>query len=132
MPLFDLTGRVAVVVGGTSGIGRALALGLAMAGADVVATGRRRDLVATAAAQEIAALGRGTATVAARRCQRGVADALRDACVKELGGVDILVAAAGVTKRVPTLQMREDEWSPHHRDQSHGSDARLPDFRRPR
>ncbi len=43
--LFDLSGRTAVVVGGTSGIGRALALGLADAGADVVATGRRADAV---------------------------------------------------------------------------------------
>jgi NAD(P)-dependent dehydrogenase (short-subunit alcohol dehydrogenase family) len=110
LPLFDLTGRVAVVVGGTSGIGRALALGLAMAGADVVATGRRRDLVETAAA-EIAALGRRTATVCTDVADTASLTALRDACVKELGGVDILVAAAGVTKRVPTLQMREDEWN---------------------
>lgn len=43
--LFDLTDRIAVVVGGSSGIGRALALGLAEAGADVIATARRADLV---------------------------------------------------------------------------------------
>jgi NAD(P)-dependent dehydrogenase (short-subunit alcohol dehydrogenase family) len=55
--LFDLSGRVAVVVGGTSGIGRAIALGLANAGADVVATGRRRDMVEQAAAA-ITAKGR--------------------------------------------------------------------------
>ena len=55
--LFDLQGQTAVVVGGTSGIGRALALGLAEAGADVVATGRRADLVA-GAASAIEALGR--------------------------------------------------------------------------
>jgi NAD(P)-dependent dehydrogenase (short-subunit alcohol dehydrogenase family) len=45
MNLFDLSGRTAVVVGGTSGIGRTLALGLADAGADVIATGRRQQLV---------------------------------------------------------------------------------------
>jgi NAD(P)-dependent dehydrogenase (short-subunit alcohol dehydrogenase family) len=110
LPLFDLTGRVAVVVGGTSGIGRALALGLAMAGADVVATGRRRDLVETAAT-EITALGRRTVTMCADAGDAASLSALRDSCLKELGGIDILVAAAGVTKRVPTLQMTGDEWS---------------------
>ncbi len=110
LPLFDLTGRVAVVVGGTSGIGRALALGLAMAGADVVATGRRRDLVATAA-QEIAALGRRTVEMAADVDDAASLIELRDACLRELGTVDILVAAAGVTKRVPTLQMRDEDWA---------------------
>jgi NAD(P)-dependent dehydrogenase (short-subunit alcohol dehydrogenase family) len=110
LPLFDLNGRVAVVVGGTSGIGRALALGLAMAGADVVATGRRRDLAETAAA-EITALGRRTLAICSDVADAASLTSLRDACVKELGGVDILVAAAGVTKRVPTLQMDADEWS---------------------
>ena len=110
LPLFYLTGRVAVVVGGTSGIGRALALGLAMAGADVVATGRRRDLVGTAA-QEIAALGRRTVEMAADVDNAASLSALRDACLRELGRVDILVAAAGITKRVPTLQMRDEDWA---------------------
>ena len=62
MNLFDLSGRVAVVVGGTSGIGRALALGLADAGADVVATGRREAHVEDVAA-EIESRGRRTLRV---------------------------------------------------------------------
>jgi NAD(P)-dependent dehydrogenase (short-subunit alcohol dehydrogenase family) len=109
LPLFDLNGRVAVVVGGTSGIGRAIALGLAMAGADVVATGRRRDLVETAAA-DIRALGRRTLALAADVADLASLGALRDACDKELGGADILVAAAGTTKRTPTLQLGAAEW----------------------
>jgi NAD(P)-dependent dehydrogenase (short-subunit alcohol dehydrogenase family) len=109
LPLFDLNGRVAVVVGGTSGIGRAIALGLAMAGADVVATGRRRDLVETAA-QEITALGRRTLSVAADVANPESLRELRGACDRELGGVDVLVAAAGTTKRTPTLQLGADEW----------------------
>ena len=107
--LFDLTGRVAVVVGGTSGIGRAIGLGLADAGADVVATGRRRDMV-EAVARDIAARGRRTMTMCADVGDVASMTALRDACVRELGSIDILVAAAGVTKRVPSLEMTEADW----------------------
>ena len=107
--LFDLCGRLAVVVGGTSGIGRGLALGLARSGADVVSTGRRQSHV-DVVADEIAALGRRTL-----RQTSDVADAdslarLRDACLAAFGAVDIVVAAAGITKRVPTLEMSDADW----------------------
>jgi NAD(P)-dependent dehydrogenase (short-subunit alcohol dehydrogenase family) len=107
--LFDLSRRVAVVVGGTSGIGRTIALGLACAGADVVATGRRDTLVADVA-KEIEACGRRTLR---QTCDVGDAQSLaslRDRCLGELGGVDILVCAAGVTARMPTLEMTDVEW----------------------
>jgi NAD(P)-dependent dehydrogenase (short-subunit alcohol dehydrogenase family) len=107
--LFDLTGRVAVVVGGTSGIGRAIGLGLAEAGADVVATGRRRELV-DAVGGEIRAFGRRTLSMCADVADAASMAALRDACVRELGGIDIVVAAAGTTRRVPTLNMIEADW----------------------
>ena len=107
--LFDLTGRVAVVVGGTSGIGRAIALGLADAGADVVATGRRREMVEAVAA-DIVGRGRRTVSMCADVGDVATLTALRDACLRELGGIDILVAAAGVTKRVPTLEMADADW----------------------
>ena len=107
--LFDLTGRVAVVVGGTSGIGREIALGLADAGADVVATGRRRDLV-DAVAAEVTRRGRRTISMSADVTDAASLIALRDACLRDFGGIDILVAAAGVTKRVPTLEMADADW----------------------
>jgi NAD(P)-dependent dehydrogenase (short-subunit alcohol dehydrogenase family) len=107
--LFDLTGRVAVVVGGTSGIGRALALGLADAGADVVATGRRHDLVVSAAA-EIEAKGRRSLRLECDVVDTQSLERLRDACLSSLGAVDILIAAAGTIKRTPTLQVSDEEW----------------------
>jgi len=107
--LFDLSGRVAVVGGGTSGIGRAIALGLADAGADVVATGRRRDMVGAVAA-EVTRRGRRTISMSADVGDVASLTALRDACLRDLGGIDILVAAAGVTKRVPTLEMADADW----------------------
>lgn len=108
-PALDLTGRTAVVIGGTSGIGRALAHGLAEAGADVVATSRRAELVA-AAATEIEALGRRSLRIVSDVGDRGSLEALRDASVAEFGKVDILLNCAGRTRRTPTLGLDEDEW----------------------
>ena len=105
----DLSGRVAVVIGGTSGIGRAIAHGLAEAGSDVVCSSRREEQV-DAAAAEIEGFGRRTI-----RCTSDVADrdslrTLLDESVAALGKVDILVNCAGITKRTPTLDLSDDEW----------------------
>jgi len=107
--LFDLGGRVAVIVGGTSGIGRALALGLAGAGADVVATGRRQSHV-DAVAAEIEAKGRRSLRHTTDVTDSASLARLRDACLTTFGAVDIVVAAAGVTKRLPTVEMSDDDW----------------------
>jgi NAD(P)-dependent dehydrogenase (short-subunit alcohol dehydrogenase family) len=109
MRLFDLSGRTAVVVGGTSGIGRTLALGLADAGADVVATGRRIELVKNVAV-EIEKRGRRTLSIAADVSDIGSLERLRDECLEAFGKVDILLAVAGMTKKSPTLEMDEADW----------------------
>ncbi len=108
--LFDLTGRVAVVMGGTSGIGRAIALGLARAGADVVATGRREPLV-NEVAGEIEGIGKKSLRIPVDAGSRASIDSLRDAVRNELGRVDILVNAAGQTFRKPTADIAESEWN---------------------
>jgi NAD(P)-dependent dehydrogenase (short-subunit alcohol dehydrogenase family) len=110
MSLFDLSGRVAVVVGGTSGIGRALALGLADAGADVVATGRREAHV-TEVAAEIESRGRRTLRVPSDVGDTASLERLREACVAEFGKVDVLLCVAGTTKKVATLDMDEADWT---------------------
>jgi len=107
---FDLNGRTAVVVGGTTGIGRAIALGLADAGADVVASGRRQSAV-DEAADLIERRGRRTLRVAADVGDAASLGALRDAVMAAFTHVDVVVAAAGITKRVPTLEMAESDWS---------------------
>jgi NAD(P)-dependent dehydrogenase (short-subunit alcohol dehydrogenase family) len=108
--LFDLTGRVAVVVGGTSGIGRALALGLADAGADVIATGRRGSHVA-AVAGEIEARGRRSLRETVDVADRTSLERLAERTLAVLGGIDIVIAAAGTTRRVPTLEMNDADWT---------------------
>ncbi|MBK8303723.1 MAG: glucose 1-dehydrogenase [Pyrinomonadaceae bacterium] len=106
----DLTGRVAVVVGGTSGIGRAIAHGMADAGADVVCTSRRAEQVDVASA-EIEAKGRRTIRVASDVSDRGSLENLLGECVTAFGKVDILVNSAGRTKREPTLDLDDDTWN---------------------
>jgi NAD(P)-dependent dehydrogenase (short-subunit alcohol dehydrogenase family) len=106
----DLSGRVAVVMGGTSGLGRAVAIGLAEQGADVVPTGRRVEHIETVCA-EIRALGRKAMEHVADVGDRRSIDTLRDAVLGEFGHVDILVNAAGFTFRSPTATMPEDKWS---------------------
>ncbi len=105
----DLTGKVAVVVGGTSGLGRAIGLGFAQAGADVVASGRREAQLEEVSAQ-IEGFGRQTLRHAVDASNRASVDAFRDAVVAKFGRVDILVNAAGKTKRTPTKDLSEAEW----------------------
>jgi len=110
MELFNLAGRVAVVMGGTSGIGRTLAVSMAEAGANVVATGRRENMVNEVAA-DIEKAGRKTLRKATDASSRESIDALRDAVMKEFGRVDILVNAAGQIFRKPTVAITEAEWN---------------------
>ena len=108
--LLSLEGKTAVVTGGTSGIGRAIAIGLAEAGADVVATGRRQQQMEEVAA-EIEARGRKTLRQIADVCDRASLERLLAASLEKFGKVDILVNCAGIAKRTPTLEASEDEWS---------------------
>jgi NAD(P)-dependent dehydrogenase (short-subunit alcohol dehydrogenase family) len=109
-PLLDLSNRVAVVIGGTSGIGRAIAHGLAQAGADVVPSSRREEQVSVAA-QEIENLGRRSLRITSDVADRSSLQHLLDQTIKELGQVDILVNSAGRTKRAPTLDFSEADWN---------------------
>ncbi len=106
----ELNGKTAVVIGGTSGIGRAIAHGLADAGANVVASSRRAEEVDKTAV-EIEEKGRKTLRIASDVSDKSTLQNLLDECVKEFGRVDILVNSAGVTKRTPTLDLPEDEWN---------------------
>lgn len=106
----DLAGKVAVVVGGSSGIGRVIALGLAEGGADVVSSARRMELV-NSLANEIEALGRKSLRVTCDVADRGSLERLLERCLAAFGKVDILVNAAGITKRAPTLDYPEEDWN---------------------
>jgi NAD(P)-dependent dehydrogenase (short-subunit alcohol dehydrogenase family) len=108
--LLDLSGRVAVVTGGSSGLGYAIALGLADAGADVIPTSRRKNQVEQVAA-EIEALGRRSLSAPSDVLNRASVQKLHDAVLKEFGRVDILVNAAGITFKELTLETKEADWS---------------------
>lgn len=108
--LFDLSGRVAAVIGATSGLGRAIAIGMAAHGADVVPTGRREDLIESACAN-IAAQGRRTLARPMDVLSRESVDAFRGAVLAEFGGIDILVYAAGFTDRRAVTEMHEADWT---------------------
>ncbi len=105
-----LAGRVAVVTGGTSGIGLALVHGLAEAGADVAPISRRREQV-DAAAADVEARGRHSVRVVADVSERQSLDAALQDVVTSLGHVDILVNCAGITKRTPTIEVSDEEWT---------------------
>lgn len=105
----DLSGKSAVVIGGASGIGRAIALGLAEAGADVVPTSRRRDLVEQTA-NEIRTLGRRSVVCPSDVLDRTSLEEVLARTIEAFGKVDILVNSAGRTKRAPTLDFSEEDW----------------------
>ena len=106
----DLSGRVAAVIGGTSGLGRAIAIGLAEHGADVVPTGRREQQVNEVCAL-IEAAGRRTLRQTTDATKRSSIDALRDAALATFGRVDILLNAAGYILHRPTATLSEEQWT---------------------
>ncbi len=105
----DLSNKTAVVIGGTSGLGRAIALGLARSGANVIATGRRGGLVEEVGA-EIENAGRETLRKTVDVSNRESIDALRGAIIAKFDGIDILINAAGRTAKNPTAEVSEVEW----------------------
>ena len=108
--LFNLSGKVAVVTGGTTGLGRAIALGLAAAGAEVVPTSRRHSLV-DQTATEIEQCGRRSLRVASDVLDRASLQHLHEAVLQAFGKIDILVNAAGITHKASTLDVDERDWS---------------------
>ena len=106
----DLSNKTAVVIGGTSGLGRAIAIALASSGANVVATGRREELTAEVGA-EIENIGRETLRQTVDVGKRESIDELRDAVVEKFGGANILINAAGRTERQPTATVSEASWA---------------------
>ena len=106
----DLSGKRALVLGGTSGIGRALAFGMAEAGADVVASSRSEASTA-GITQEIRALGRSSLAAASDVTSRESLEQLRDILLSRFGPIDVLVNCAGITKREPTLSVSEESWN---------------------
>ena len=108
--IFNLEGKIAVVIGGTTGIGRMLSLGLADAGADVIPSARRQEQVDETAA-EIEQRGRQTLRLRSDVRNRASLEELLAASVQRFGKVDILINCAGKTKRTPTLTVPEEEWA---------------------
>jgi NAD(P)-dependent dehydrogenase (short-subunit alcohol dehydrogenase family) len=105
----DLDNRVAIVIGATSGIGRAIAMGLARHGAHVVPTGRRPECVEIVCS-EVFKLQRRTLMHPTDITSRASIDALRDAVLAEFDGADILVNAAGFTFKQPTVEVDDADW----------------------
>ncbi|QCC49387.1 SDR family NAD(P)-dependent oxidoreductase [Halobellus limi] len=108
-----VNGKTAVVVGGTSGIGEAIALGFATEGADVVATSRSADKTA-ATTEAIRELGAKTIEQTCDVTDRGSITALRDAVLDEFGHVDVLVNSQGVISRQAVLDIDEESWDHVH------------------
>jgi NAD(P)-dependent dehydrogenase (short-subunit alcohol dehydrogenase family) len=108
--MFDLSGRCAVVVGGTAGIGKAISVALACAGADVVATSRSSESI-DSTAEEIETIGRKTMRIVSDVCDRESLQRLHDEAIAAFGHIDILVNSAGITRRIPTLECCDEQWN---------------------
>ncbi len=105
---FRLDGKVSLVTGASAGLGAAIAVALAEAGADVACHGNTRPPDATCEA--IARLGRRTAAVKGDLVDREVSRTLVEMTERELGPIDILVNNAGTIRRAPAVNYSEDDW----------------------
>ncbi len=110
--LFDLRGRTAMVTGGNSGVGAAMARALGLAGAKVVLVARREDVLAEACAT----MQKDGISAHAMTCDLADPEAARDCgerAVKEYGAIDILINAAGVNLRQPFAEVTPQAWNLH-------------------
>ena len=107
--LFDLTGKIAVVTGASRGLGRAIALGLADAGADIIATASRADNAADTVTS-IQVKGRNAVALGCRQNDRAETDRLVVDAIQIFGRVDVLVNAAGTIRRAPADVHSDDDW----------------------
>jgi len=101
-PMFDLSGRVAIVTGGSKGLGRAMVMGFARAGADVVVASRKLD-ACQAVVKEVEALGRRGLAVSCHVGDWSQCEALIDATMAAFGRIDVLVNNAGIAPVAPRL-----------------------------
>ena len=106
----SLEGKKALIFGGTSGLGRSIALGFAEAGADVAAVSRHADAVAKTAA-EIRKLGPKALELTGDVVNRADIERVIDAMRKDWGRIDILVNSAGTTKRAPSFELADEDWN---------------------
>ncbi len=109
--MIDLTGKTAVVTGGSRGIGRAIALRLATQGADVCISYKGNVAAAEATVSEIEALGRTGCAAQADSADPGSAKLLMDAAIEKLGKIDILVNNAGITRDDLIMRMKPEDWN---------------------
>ena len=107
MTMFDLSGRWAIVTGANTGIGRAIAVGLARAGADIVGVGRS---AMTETAAEVAGCGRTFVSIAADLSESGIADRVLSEALAAGATPDILVNNAGIIRRADALDFSEEDW----------------------
>jgi NAD(P)-dependent dehydrogenase (short-subunit alcohol dehydrogenase family) len=107
---FGLEGKTAVVIGGSSGIGKAIALGLAEAGAQVAVISRRKDKVEEAASEIKRISGKNSPSIAADVLERQSIAAAFERIASECGSLDILVNSAGATIKKPSTELTEEEW----------------------
>jgi NAD(P)-dependent dehydrogenase (short-subunit alcohol dehydrogenase family) len=108
--LFDLTGKVALVTGGSKGLGKAMARGLAEAGADIVLSSRHEAELRTALEEVLRGTGRRGAYFVADMSKRGAAEELARAALGKVGRVDILINNAGTNKPEAVDAIRDQTW----------------------
>jgi NAD(P)-dependent dehydrogenase (short-subunit alcohol dehydrogenase family) len=108
--LFDLSGKVALVTGGSKGLGKSMARGFALAGADVIISSRHEDELEKALPEIVEGTGRRGIHFAVDLSKRGEAERLAELALEKMGRVDILVNNAGTNVPQPIDQIKDEDW----------------------